>query len=56
MESVAEGVEDVADWCFVRDRGCDVAQGYFIGKPMAADAFPAWQADWETRRVPLLKL
>jgi EAL domain-containing protein (putative c-di-GMP-specific phosphodiesterase class I)/FixJ family two-component response regulator len=54
MESVAEGVEDIADWCFVRDRGCDVAQGYFIGKPMAAQAFPAWQAEWEARRALLL--
>jgi EAL domain-containing protein (putative c-di-GMP-specific phosphodiesterase class I)/ActR/RegA family two-component response regulator len=55
MESVAEGVEDFADWNFVRDRRCDVAQGYFIGKPMAADAFPAWQADWESRRTLLMK-
>jgi EAL domain-containing protein (putative c-di-GMP-specific phosphodiesterase class I)/ActR/RegA family two-component response regulator len=54
MESVAEGVEDRADWNFVRERGCDVAQGYFIGKPMSAEAFPAWQADWESRRSLLL--
>jgi EAL domain-containing protein (putative c-di-GMP-specific phosphodiesterase class I)/AmiR/NasT family two-component response regulator len=54
MESVAEGVEDRADWNFVRERGCDVAQGYFIGKPMSAEAFPAWQADWEGRRTLLL--
>jgi EAL domain-containing protein (putative c-di-GMP-specific phosphodiesterase class I) len=55
MESVAEGVEDFADWNFVRDRQCDVAQGYFIGKPMAAEAFPAWQADWESRRALLMQ-
>jgi EAL domain-containing protein (putative c-di-GMP-specific phosphodiesterase class I) len=55
MESVAEGVEDRADWNFVRERGCDVAQGYFIGRPMAAQAFPAWQAEWETRRAGLLQ-
>lgn len=54
MESVAEGVEDRADWNFVRERGCDVAQGYFIGKPMSPEAFPAWQADWESRRSLLL--
>jgi EAL domain-containing protein (putative c-di-GMP-specific phosphodiesterase class I) len=54
MESVAEGVEDRADWDFVRGRGCDVAQGYFIGRPMPAEDFPAWQADWETRRIQLL--
>jgi EAL domain-containing protein (putative c-di-GMP-specific phosphodiesterase class I) len=55
MESVAEGVEDFADWNFVRDRGCDVAQGYFIAKPMTAEDFPAWQADWEDRRTLLMK-
>jgi EAL domain-containing protein (putative c-di-GMP-specific phosphodiesterase class I) len=54
MESVAEGVEDRGDWNFVRARGCDVAQGYFIGKPMAAEAFPAWQVDWESRRALLM--
>jgi EAL domain-containing protein (putative c-di-GMP-specific phosphodiesterase class I) len=53
MESVAEGVEDRADWDFVRQSGCDVAQGYFVAKPMAAEALPAWLADWEARR-PLL--
>jgi EAL domain-containing protein (putative c-di-GMP-specific phosphodiesterase class I) len=54
MESVAEGVEDRADWNFVRERGCDVAQGYFIGKPMPAEALPDWLADWETRSIQLM--
>jgi EAL domain-containing protein (putative c-di-GMP-specific phosphodiesterase class I) len=55
MESVAEGVEDRADWDFVRQSGCDVAQGYFIAKPMAAEALPAWLADWECRRPALMQ-
>jgi len=50
MEVVAEGVEDQADWDFVRQRGCDLAQGYFIAKAMPAEDLPAWLADWETRR------
>lgn len=50
MESVAEGVEDRADWEFVRKTGCDLAQGYFIAKPMPAEDLPAWLADWEARR------
>jgi len=50
MESVAEGVEDRADWDFVRQQGCDLAQGYFIAKPMPAENLTAWLADWEARR------
>lgn len=53
MESVAEGVEDRADWNFVSQRGCDMAQGYFIAQPMPAADLPAWLADWEERRVQL---
>jgi EAL domain-containing protein (putative c-di-GMP-specific phosphodiesterase class I) len=51
MESVAEGVEDRADWNFVSQRGCDMAQGYFIAEPMPAEDLPAWLADWEERRA-----
>lgn len=54
MQSVAEGVEDRADWNFLRERGCDVAQGYFISKPMQAKAFEAWLGDWEERCVHLI--
>jgi len=50
MEVVAEGVEDQADWDFLRQRGCDLAQGYFIAKAMPAEDIPAWLVDWETRR------
>lgn len=46
MEVVAEGVEDQADWDFVRNRGCDIAQGYFIAKPMPAADIPAWIQSW----------
>lgn len=46
MRSVAEGVEDRADWDMLRARGCDYAQGYFIGRPMPVDMLPAWRAEW----------
>ena len=48
IESVAEGVEDQADWDFVRQRGCDIAQGYFIAKPMPAADLPGWIQSWQT--------
>jgi EAL domain-containing protein (putative c-di-GMP-specific phosphodiesterase class I) len=54
MEAVAEGVQERADWDFLREQGCDLAQGYFIAKPMPAEDLPAWQLDWEARRAALL--
>ena len=47
MEVVAEGVEDQADWDFVRQRGCDIAQGYFVARPMPAADLPAWIQSWQ---------
>ena len=41
MEVVAEGVEDREDWDFLRGSGCDLAQGYFIARPMPAADLPA---------------
>lgn len=49
MKAVAEGVENANDWEFLRKTECDYAQGYFIGRPMLAEAVPAWVAAWEER-------
>jgi len=46
MKTVAEGVEDQADWDFVRNTECDLAQGYFIAKPMPAADLPGWIQSW----------
>ena len=48
MEAVAEGVEDQADWDFVRKAGGDIAQGYFIARPMPAADLPGWIQSWQT--------
>ncbi|MDD3519303.1 MAG: EAL domain-containing response regulator [Chromatiales bacterium] len=53
MKTVAEGVEDRDDWDFLRARGCDLAQGFFIGRPMPAAELPEWMAQWEARRRDL---
>jgi EAL domain-containing protein (putative c-di-GMP-specific phosphodiesterase class I)/FixJ family two-component response regulator len=37
MEVVAEGIEDKNDWNFVKSSSCQIAQGYFIAKPMPAE-------------------
>jgi EAL domain-containing protein (putative c-di-GMP-specific phosphodiesterase class I) len=47
MKTVAEGVEDQADWDFVRAAGCDLAQGYFIARPMPGADLAGWMADWD---------
>jgi EAL domain-containing protein (putative c-di-GMP-specific phosphodiesterase class I) len=36
---IAEGVEEMGQWNFLQDEGCDRAQGYLFGRPMAVDAF-----------------
>lgn len=39
IKSVAEGVETQADWVAMKTAGCDVAQGYFIARPMDERSF-----------------
>lgn len=49
ITAVAEGVEDRADWNFLRKAGCDLAQGDFIGKPMPGSRLAEWVSDWHER-------
>ncbi|WP_164730532.1 EAL domain-containing response regulator [Pelagibacterium montanilacus] len=42
LRTVAEGVEDLATFSYLKDKGCDVAQGYFIGRPMPAFEAAHW--------------
>ncbi len=44
LELVAEGVETRAQLDFLRDAGCNVIQGYLLGKPMASGEFERWIA------------
>ena len=37
FRSVAEGVEDEAAWNRLAELGCDVAQGYWLGRPVPAE-------------------
>jgi diguanylate cyclase (GGDEF)-like protein/PAS domain S-box-containing protein len=39
---VAEGVEDQATWDVLAGLGCQVAQGYFLSPPIAADELKTW--------------
>jgi EAL domain-containing protein (putative c-di-GMP-specific phosphodiesterase class I) len=46
LEVVAEGVEDEATWDMLRSIGCSTAQGYFLSRPMPAEAVPEWLDQW----------
>ena len=46
MTVIAEGVESREAWELVQRHGCDVAQGYFISRPLCPEDFAAWQARW----------
>ena len=37
LEVIAEGVETEAELAFLRERGCDYVQGFFVGLPMSAE-------------------
>ena len=38
---VCEGVEDAATLALLRDCGCDLAQGWLVGRPVPAEEFIA---------------
>ena len=42
----AEGVENQDTWWLLDELGCDLAQGYFIGRPMSGEDFPAFVREW----------
>lgn len=42
VKSVGEGVETRQDWDMLRRLGCDIAQGYFIARPMDLYTFNAF--------------
>lgn len=46
LKAVAEGVETQEEWELVNELGCDMAQGYFIARPMPAEDLVAWKQAW----------
>lgn len=56
LKVVAEGVEEFAIYNYLASVGCDMAQGYWISKPMPEDEIAAWLVEWEQRVSTELKL
>jgi diguanylate cyclase (GGDEF)-like protein len=42
LEVVAEGVENAEAWRNLELYGCDIAQGYYLSRPVPADELTAW--------------
>lgn len=53
MRTVAEGIEDREDWDLLRGLGCQLAQGYFVARPMPGSQLPGWLVEWEGRQGEL---
>ncbi|MEZ5378384.1 MAG: bifunctional diguanylate cyclase/phosphodiesterase [Acidimicrobiales bacterium] len=47
MEIVAEGIEDAEVMAALAEAGCDVAQGYYVAKPMPVAELEAWMEHYE---------
>jgi diguanylate cyclase (GGDEF)-like protein len=45
LKVVAEGVEDISVWNMLRSLGCDDAQGFFMSRPLPAEALARWIQD-----------
>jgi EAL domain-containing protein (putative c-di-GMP-specific phosphodiesterase class I) len=47
QEVIAEGVETADQGVALMQLGCELAQGYFISRPMPAQDMPSWVANWK---------
>jgi predicted signal transduction protein with EAL and GGDEF domain len=48
LHVVAEGVETEDMWNRLRELGCELAQGFYVARPMPADDVLAWAARWNS--------
>lgn len=48
---VAEGIENKEEARVLKQANCDVAQGFFYGKPMVLTDFIDWYVEWENSRL-----
>jgi EAL domain-containing protein (putative c-di-GMP-specific phosphodiesterase class I) len=42
IPAVAEGIESREEWELLRSLGCDLAQGFYVARPMDAPHFMRW--------------
>jgi EAL domain-containing protein (putative c-di-GMP-specific phosphodiesterase class I)/FixJ family two-component response regulator len=51
LRVTAEGVEDRESFEVLGELGCDLAQGYYIAKPMAPGEIDGWRGQWAAVHV-----
>ena len=53
MKVVAEGVENSEIWDLLSTLGCDVSQGYYMSRPLTAEALGEWmlQSPWVKEKI-----
>jgi EAL domain-containing protein (putative c-di-GMP-specific phosphodiesterase class I) len=49
LKIIAEGIEDAQVWDMLAERGCNYAQGFYMGKPMPEAEFDIWLKNWRTK-------
>ncbi len=53
LSVVAEGIENSASWHLLQSWGCDLGQGFFLGRPMPADIIAQWAEEFTARAADL---
>lgn len=53
LEVVAEGVETEETYRQLQEMGCDLAQGYWLSRPVVADEVLPWWNKWQRRQLNL---
>ena len=51
LNVVAEGIEDPETFEALTALGCDIAQGYYLARPMPQDAFIQWLHDYNANQL-----
>jgi diguanylate cyclase (GGDEF)-like protein len=51
LKVIAEGVEDAEAWRILKDLGCDMAQGYYISRPLPIVGFQDWFKRFASERM-----
>ncbi len=53
MKVVAEGVENAEIWELLTELGCDASQGYYMSRPLSAEALDEWlkTSSWAQEKI-----